>query len=170
MARATNTFADLVKLWVERGFRGTPKFTRKRRFDAEFEAYLLAPRRSQLGALVIVTWRGDLWIRFSMPHSFYSADDQRELVSVVRRLLSERLLLVITYRDEAWTGTTLIERGATPRVRRGEVAHVFSWSGRFDERVEAGADKRSNTREKPAATSVRAITATPGRRGLRAGR
>src|SRR5688572_14035831 len=137
MARKSNTFAELVKLWVDRGFRGAPKFTRKRRADGEFEAFLRAPRGSKAGGLSIVTWHGDLWVRLGPPHTFYSVDDQRELVFVVRRLLSERALFALTYEDDVWTGTTLVARGARPTIRRGEVAHVLSWSGRFDERLDA---------------------------------
>jgi hypothetical protein len=139
MSRSVNTFAELVQGWVDRGFRGTPKFLRKRRVDGEFEAFLRAPRGSKVGALIIVTHHGDLWVRLGPPRTFYSVDDQRELVFVVRQLLRDRALFAVTYKGDVWTGTTLVTRGVRPRVRRGEVALVLSWSGRFDARIEASA-------------------------------
>ncbi|MFY9268511.1 MAG: hypothetical protein WAO55_02050 [Candidatus Manganitrophaceae bacterium] len=146
-----------MKLWVDRGFRGTPKFTRKRRADGEFEAFLRAPRGSQAGALIIVTWHGDLWVRLNPPHTFYSVNDQRELVFVVRQLLRERALFAVTYKDDVWTGTTLVARGVRPTIRRAEVAHVLSWSGRFDERLDASpSGGRSNKALQPASRAQRA--------------
>ncbi len=155
MATASNTFADLVALWVDRGFRGTPPFTRKRRADGEFEAFVRAPRGAMADCLSITTYRGDLWVRLGPPHSFYPVGSQRELVYVVRHVMRDRALFVLTYKDDVWTGTTIVTRGARPVVRRGEVAHVLSWSGRFDERVEAVSRKRSNQRVKPVAASRR---------------
>lgn len=167
MARASNTFAEIVTRWVDRGFRGSPKFTRRRRADGEFEAFLRAPRGSKVGGLSIVTWHGDVWVRLGPPHSFYSVNDQRELVFVVRQLLSDQALFALTYKDDVWTGTTLVARGARPTIRRGEVAHVLSWSGRSDERLDASASVPSNRTLQPA---TRAQRASKSRRSGRAAR
>jgi hypothetical protein len=131
----SNTFAELVQDWVDRSFRKSPVFVRHRRQDGEFEASLRAPRGSKAGHLVIFTYRGDLWVRFSPPNMCYSVDNRAELVSIVRQLLSERALFMVSYRDAAWSGTTLIRRGIVPKPKRGEVAHVVSWTGRYDETI-----------------------------------
>ena len=130
-----NTFAELVQGWVNRSFRKSPVFVRHRRQDGEFEASLRAPRGSKAGHLVVITYRGDLWVRLSPPNMCYSVDSRGELASIVRQILTERALFVASYRDDAWTGTTLVRRGAVPKLRRGEVAHVVSWTGRYDETI-----------------------------------
>src|SRR5262249_53100746 len=95
------------------------------------------------------------------PRMSYAVDSRREMASIVRQLLGDRALFVVTYHSEAWRGTTLIRRNGAPKLRRGEVAHVVSWSGRFDMTVEAsqakpqgrvGADdRRANKRLQPSA-------------------
>jgi hypothetical protein len=64
------------------------------------------------------------------------------MASIVRQLLSEKALFVTTYRGNEWTGTTLLRRGTSPTVRRGETAQVISWSGRFDASLD-GAPSRT---------------------------
>src|SRR6185436_5843846 len=119
-------FAELVKGWIDRSFRTSPAFVRHRRQDGEFEASVRAPRGSKAGHLVVFTYRGDCWVRFSPPNMCYSVDSREELVSIVRQLLSERAMFVVSYRDGAWRGTTLLRRGTVHKVRRGELAHVVS--------------------------------------------
>jgi len=131
----SNTFAEIVKGWIDQSFRTSPAFVRHRRQDGEFEASVRAPRGSKAGHLVVFTYRGDLWVRFSPPNMCYSVDSRGELVSIVRQLLSERALFIACYRDGAWSGTTLVRRGTVPKVKRGEVAHVVSWTGQYDETI-----------------------------------
>lgn len=149
MASQRNTFAKLVQGWVSQSFQTRPTFVRRRRPDGEFEASAHAPRGSKARNLVISTWRGDLWVRFGPPNLFYSVDSRKELAFVVRQLLSERALFVVRYRDGEWTGTTLVTRGTSPKLVRGEVAHVVSWTGRFDRTIELGSE--GGTRSKSAA-------------------
>ena len=111
----------------ERGFR------RRQRKDGEFEASLRAPRGSKVGALGIFTDRGNLWIRFSAPNMCYPVDSRAELRSVLRALLNDRALFVNIFRGEKWEGVTLVRRGQPPVLKRGQVAHVISWSGRYDQ-------------------------------------
>jgi hypothetical protein len=131
----SNTFAEIVQGWIGRSFRTSPAFVRHRRHDGEFEASVRAPRGSKAGHLVVFTYRGDLWVRFSPPNMCYSVDNRGELASIVRQLLSERALFMVSYRNGAWSGTTLILKGTVPKLRRGEVAHVVSWTGRYDETI-----------------------------------
>ena len=62
----------------------------------------------------------------------YPVEGRAEMRQVVRALLSERALFVTTYRREKCEGVTLVPRAQSPRVRSGLVAHVVSWSGRYD--------------------------------------
>lgn len=137
-ATLVNTFASIVAGWIDAAFKAGPRFRRRHRDDGELEVVIRAPKGSRAGALVVGTWRGDLWIRFAPPHMSYPIDSRAELLSVVRRLMSDRVQLAATYRGDTWRGTTLIGRGQTPSPRRGEVIHVVSWSGRFDAMIEHG--------------------------------
>ena len=128
----TNTFGLVVREWLRRSFPSKPQFTTRFKKNGEFEAFLRAPRGSQAGALVIFTFQGDLWVRFNPPQMCYSVDSRAEMVSIVRQLLSDKALFVTTHRGNEWTGTTLLRRGSSPKLRRGETARIISWSGRFD--------------------------------------
>ncbi|MGE3513387.1 MAG: hypothetical protein AB7N65_31390 [Vicinamibacterales bacterium] len=127
-----NTFAEMVAGWVESISKNGPRFKRRRRADGEFEASIRAPRSSRAGRLTILTWRGDLWVRFDPPHLFYSVDSRTELRRVVRALLGERALFAATYRGDRWSGGTLVAKGHIPSPRRGERIAMVSWSGRHD--------------------------------------
>jgi hypothetical protein len=128
----TNTFGLVVQEWVRRSFPSKPRFTTRFKNGGEFEAFLRAPRGSQAGALVIFTFQGDLWVRFSPPQMCYAVDSRAEMASIVRQLVSDKALFVTTHRANEWTGTMLLRRGSSPKLRRGETARVVSWSGRFD--------------------------------------
>src|SRR4030095_3498766 len=128
MIPQTNTFAEVVQGWVAQSFRASPTFVRHRRSDGEFEASVRAPRGSKVRALVISTWRGDLWVRFAPPNAFYGVESRSELAFIVRQLLSECALFVVTYRGHVWSGTPVVTRRKSPEVKRGEKAHVLSWT------------------------------------------
>ena len=175
----TNTFASVVEGWVHASFPVSPKFVRRRKPDGEFEAFLRAPKGSRAGYLVIYTWRGDLWVRFNPPNMSYPVESRREMSSIVRQLLGDRALFVVTYSGDAWRGTTLIRRNVVPKLRRGEAAHVVSWSGRFDMTLEdsqahgqsasGGGDRRPDKRLRPTArTSI--VSRKPRRPRLKRGR
>jgi hypothetical protein len=131
MAIRTSTFAKVVESWIDRTFP-TLRFVRRRRRDGEFEAFIRAPRGSQAGYLIVFTHGGDLWVRFNQPNVCYAVESLAELASVVRGLVSERVLFMVTYRRGAWSGTTLIRRGVVPRTARSGTARLVSWTGRYD--------------------------------------
>lgn len=121
--------------------RSFPKFARSLRAlpGGHFEAHVLAPERSRAGALVCLSsGTGDVWVRFAPRNAFYPvSDDARELVRIVRGLLTDELQFVLLSRRRRWSGTTLVRRGTRPVVPPGESARVLSWSGRLDSRVRA---------------------------------
>jgi hypothetical protein len=127
-----NTFAEIVAVWATALLRGRPGFSCGRRPDGELVASVEAPAGAASGRLVVLTEKGNLWVRFAPPHLFYSVESRGELSSIVKGLLGERLVFVVAHRGGTWRGTTLIRRGARPHVRRGEVATIVSWSGRHD--------------------------------------
>jgi len=130
--KPVDTFAEIVRGWVDQSFDTSFRFVRHRRPDGEFEVSVRPPRGSEAGRLVIFTSRGDLWVRFAPPNMCYAVESRRELVSIVRQLVSERALFVVTYRRRKWTETTIVPRTSSLDLAHGETAHVVSWSGRFD--------------------------------------
>ena len=135
-ARATNRFARIAEGWVERAWPSWGAFVEKRQ-DGEFAVAFPAPKGSEAGHLHIFTWRGDLWVRYDPPSMCYAIDTQPELSSIVKQLLGDKALFVSTFRGRKWVGTTLVRRGTRPKVRPGEVAHVVSWSGKYDDTISA---------------------------------
>jgi len=148
----SNTFAEIVAGWVSAGFSRGPTFRRERRQDGEFRAFVKAPAGSTVGHLVVLTDKGNLWVRFAPaglqrrcpPHLFYGVESRAEMLSIIRALLTERIVFVVTYRGNEWRGTTLMaRRDAPPRPRRGETVNVVSWSGRSDRVIEATYARRT---------------------------
>jgi hypothetical protein len=140
-----NAFAELVRGWLLRAF---PAWARRlsTRENGELELVVRAPAASRAGHLRVFTDRGNLWVRFDPPRMCYSLDTRREMVSIIKQLLSDRALFVVKYRADKWTGATLVRRHCEPVVGRGEVAHVVSWSGRYDRTMEARASRRARAR------------------------
>jgi hypothetical protein len=110
--------------------------------EDDLEVALPAPMGSNAGHLVIFTANGkDLWLRFSSPSMCFPVDDETELVDVIRLLLTDKVSLVVVMRGEEWAGTTLIRQGMPgdiPKLERGEVAQVVSWSGKYDRIIGVG--------------------------------
>ena len=129
MVIRANTFAKVVESWVDRSLP-TFGFVRRRRNDGEFEAFIPAPAGSQAGYLIVFTYRGDLWVRFDQPNMCYAVESRAELASVVRGLVSERVLFMVSHRRGAWSRTTLIRR--IPKTARSGAARLVSWTGRYD--------------------------------------
>jgi IS30 family transposase len=109
----------------------------------DLEVAISAPVGSNAGHLVVFTAKGrDLWIRFSPPSMCYSVDDETELLSVIQQLLAETALFAVVMRGDEWAGTTLIRRGEprdVPQLGSNEVAHVVSWSGKYDQTIKSDA-------------------------------
>jgi hypothetical protein len=103
--------------------------------QGDFRTHIRAPRGSQAYGLRVCTARGgeDTWIQFGVPNAFYDAESGRDLVKIVRGLLSDRLRFALKEKKGKWTFTTLVQRRGGLVLRRGEVGRVFSWSGAKDE-------------------------------------
>ena len=62
----------------------------------------------------------------------YLADDENELVSLIRQLTTDKILFKVTMKGDEWVETTL----ATPEEKTepipGHSVRYVSWSGKFD--------------------------------------
>lgn len=110
--------------------------------EDDLEVAISAPVGSKAGQLVVFTAGGkDLWIRFSPSSMCYSVDSETEMLSVIQELLTEIALFAVVMRGDEWVGTTLVRRGMAgdvPQLGPNEVAHVVSWSGRYDQTIKSG--------------------------------
>lgn len=104
--------------------------------EDDLEVAVPAPAGSNAGHLVIFTSDGkDLWIRFSPPCMCYAVDDETEMLEIIRQLLDESALFVVTMQGDEWVGTTLIRPGDLPEVESNQIVQVLSWSGKHDRTI-----------------------------------
>ena len=100
--------------------------------DGELEFAIPAPVGSAAGHLIAFSHQNDLWVRFRPSNMCYLADDQNELVSLIRQLTTDQLLFKVTMKGDEWLETTL----ARPEERTDSLAayafRYVSWSGKLD--------------------------------------
>lgn len=100
--------------------------------DGELEFAIPAPTGSGAGHLVAFSHQNDLWVRFSPPRVCYVADDENELVSLIRQLTTDQILFKVTMNGDEWVETTLARPEEKTESLPGHSVHDVSWSGRFD--------------------------------------
>ena len=100
--------------------------------DGELEFAIPAPIGSAAGHLVAFSHQNELWVRFSPPRMCYLADDEDELVSLIRQLTTDQILFKVTMKGDEWVETTLARpEDKTESLPTYSVRYV-SWSGKFD--------------------------------------
>jgi hypothetical protein len=67
----------------------------------------------------------------------YCVENETEMLAVIRRLQKETALFVVTMCGDEWVETTLIERSGQPQLDPNQIAHVVSWSGKYDRTIKA---------------------------------
>ena len=88
---------------------------------------------SKLGGLVIQTTEDkDIWIRNHHPCSAYLVTTIEELITIIKGVLSNKILWVIAFKHEEWVETTLTYEDADVDTEEGETYTVLSWSGTSD--------------------------------------
>ena len=100
--------------------------------DGELEFAVPAPNGSTAGHLVAFTHQNNLWVRFSPPHMCYLADDENELVSLIRQLTTDQILFKVTMKGDEWVETTLASPQEKSESLPGYSVRFVSWSGKFD--------------------------------------
>ena len=100
--------------------------------DGELEFAVPAPTGSTAGQLVAFTHQNNLWVRFSPPHMSYLADDESELVSLIRQLTTDQILFKVTMKGDEWVETTLARPQEKSEALPGHSVRYVSWSGKFD--------------------------------------
>ena len=100
--------------------------------NGELEFAIPAPVGSAAGHLVVFSHQNNLWVRFSPPHMCYLADEEDELVSLIRQLTTDQILFKVTMKGDEWVETTLARpEEKTESLPAHSVGYV-SWSGKFD--------------------------------------
>ena len=100
--------------------------------DGELEFAIPAPSESAAGHLVAFSHENSLWVRFSPPRMCYPADDEDELVSLIRQLTTDQVLFKVTMKGDEWVETTLARPQENVESLPGHSVRLVSWSGRFD--------------------------------------
>jgi hypothetical protein len=117
-------------------FEAFPGF--RKRFEVigkgDLRAVLLAPKGSNTrGVRVTTRGRGDIFIQFSKPNAFCFVDNARELISILKGLMSDRLRLTTIDRNGRWALTFLLRPKEIVYLKQGDDCRVYSWSGNKDE-------------------------------------
>ena len=100
--------------------------------DGELEFAVPAPTGSTAGHLVAFSHQNNLWVRFNPPHLCYLADDDSELVSLIRQLTTDQILFKVTMKSDEWVETTLARPQEKSELLPGHSVRYVSWSGKFD--------------------------------------
>ena len=101
----------------------------------DFRTHIRAPKGSNVYGLQVCTARSgeDTWIQFGVPNAFYDASTERDLIKIVKGLMSNRLRFALKEKNGKWNFTTLVEKRGSLVLHRGETGKIFSWSGAKDE-------------------------------------
>ena len=95
-----------------------------------------SPFQHPPGPGLVICWRfsnqNNLWVRFSPPHMCYLADNENELVSLMRQLTTDQILFKVTMKGGEWAETTLAKPQEKSESGPGLSVRFVSWSGKFD--------------------------------------
>lgn len=105
--------------------------------DGDVEASIAAPFGSQAGCLVVFTKGKDMWLRFAPPQMCYPVDDTDEMLSILEQILSDVAVFAVVMSGEEWRETMLLKAGDRPTLSHDERAQIVSWSGKYDEVIDA---------------------------------
>jgi hypothetical protein len=100
--------------------------------DGELEFAIPAPSGSTAGHLVAFSGDNQLWVRFSPPNMCCPADDENELVSLVKRLTADEIVFKVVMKDAEWIETTLTNRDDRRESIPGHTVQFVSWTGMSD--------------------------------------
>ena len=100
--------------------------------DGELEFAVPAPTGSTAGHLVAFSHEDQLWVRFSPPHLCYLADDENEMVSIIKQLTSDSIVFKVVMQGDEWVETTLTKPQEKSEAIPGRSVRFVSWSGRLD--------------------------------------
>ena len=120
--RAWRRLESELPLWTEH------RSTR----DGELEFAVPAPTGSTAGHLVAFSNQDELWVRFSPPNICYPADDENEMISLIRKLTVDEIVFKVVMKGEDWVETTLTKPRENPVSLPGHSVRLISWSGKFN--------------------------------------
>lgn len=100
--------------------------------DGELEFAVPAPIGSAAGHLVAFSNQDELWVRFSPPNVCYPADDENEMISLIKRLTADEIVFKVVMKGKDWIETTLTQPHESPESLPGHSVRVISWSGKSD--------------------------------------
>lgn len=100
--------------------------------EGELEFAVPAPAGSSAGHLVAFSCGNDLWVRFSSPYLCYAADDEHEMVSLIKQLTADDIVFKVVTKGDEWVETALTKAQEKVESIPNHSVRLISWSGRFD--------------------------------------
>ena len=100
--------------------------------DGELEFAVPAPTGSAAGHLIAISNQDELWVRFSPPNMCYPADDENEMISLIRRLTADEIVFKVVMKGADWIETTLTKPYEKSESLPGHSVRLISWSGKSD--------------------------------------
>lgn len=100
--------------------------------DGELEFAVPAPDNSTAGHLIAFSNQDELWVRFSPPNMCYPADDENELISLIKKLTADEVVFKVVTKGKDWVETTLTRSHENAESLPGYSVRLISWSGKFD--------------------------------------
>ena len=101
--------------------------------DGELEVKVPAPEGSRAAHLVIATARGsEIRLRLAPRHAHHPVGSEAEMRRVIAALLEDEAFLAVVTSGDDWIQTSLLRPGEELVLANGQVANVFSWSGKHD--------------------------------------
>jgi hypothetical protein len=99
----------------------------------ELEFVVPAPTSSHADHLIVFTHENQIWVRFSPPQLCYPADNEDQVVWLVKQLSADELVFKVTKNGTEWEETTLVSSSEKLKPLQGRSVQTISWSGRFDD-------------------------------------
>lgn len=100
--------------------------------DGELEFAVPAPSGSAAGHLVASSHGNQLWVRFSPNYLSYPADDEDEMVSIIRQLTDDSVVFRVVAKGDEWVETSLTKWKDEAKPLPGQTVRFISWSGKCD--------------------------------------
>src|SRR5437762_1085755 len=71
----------------------------------DFETFLWSPPRSNAGAIICQSFRGDVWVRFAPGQTGCCCESLPDLLNTVRDLMAGKLVIAVVSKKKIWVET-----------------------------------------------------------------
>lgn len=123
---SSDIYNELLKPFPEFEKYGNPN-------SDHLEIDIYSDKESLIGGLIIQTTENkDIWLRNYHPYSSLVMDNVKELIDILKGVLSDDLVWLTSMKGEAWIETKLVNHYNDLVTEKGITYNVLSWSGLRD--------------------------------------